>query len=76
MNAISLPKTSSFRSVNQTLLPKDPKAKAQAPKQDKDKSEEEEGTKNPEMRELSQQIDSHIVVLNEDNPKTAANSMI
>ena len=76
VNAVSLPKTSSFKSVDQTLLPKDPKAKAQAPKQDKDKSEEKKGTESPEMKELSQQIDSHIMVLNEDNLRTTANSTI
>ena len=53
MNAISLPETSPFKSVDQIPLPKDPKAKAQAPKQDKDRSEEEEGTESSEMGELS-----------------------
>nr|POE98721.1 hypothetical protein CFP56_75447 [Quercus suber] len=53
-------------------LPEDPKAKAQAPKQDEDSSEEEEGTKSLETTELSQQIDSHVVVLDEENSTTAA----
>lgn len=76
VNAIGLPETSPFESINQIPLPKDPKAKAQAPKQDEDRSEEKEGTESSKMGELSQQIDSHVVLLNEDNSRTAATSTI
>ena len=76
MNAISLLDTSPFRSADQILLPEDPEAQAQAPKQDEDSSEKEEGTKSSELRELSHQIDSHVVVLDEDNPTTIAPSVI
>lgn len=34
--------------------------------------EEEEGKDNPSMRELSQEIDAHVVVLDEENPTTIA----
>ena len=54
VNAIGLPETSPFESINQIPLPKDPKAKAQAPKQDEDRSEEKEGTESSKMGELSQ----------------------
>ena len=63
-------------SDDQILLCEDPKAEAQAPKQDEDSNEKEEGTDSLEMRDLSQQIDSHVVVLDEDNPTTAAPLMI
>ena len=76
VNAISLPDTSPFMSDDQILLCEDPEAEAQAPKQDEDSNEEEEGTDSLEMRDLSQQIDSHVVVLDEDNPTTAAPLMI
>nr|POE98986.1 proteasome assembly chaperone 2 [Quercus suber] len=39
--------------ANHIPLPEDPKAKAQAPEQDEDSSEEEEGTKSLETTELS-----------------------
>ena len=75
MNAIGLPDTSPFKSADQIPLPKDPKVKAQAQEESEDNSEEEEGAKSFEMRELSHQIDSHTVVLNEDNPATTVPSV-
>nr|POF00147.1 hypothetical protein CFP56_19103 [Quercus suber] len=35
-------------------------------------SEEEESAESPKMRELSHQIDSHVLVLDEDSPATTA----
>ena len=70
VNAIGLPDTSPFRSVDQIPLPKDLEVKAQAQGQSEDSSEEEEGIKSLEMKELSQQIDFHVVVLDEDNLAT------
>nr|POE61247.1 hypothetical protein CFP56_61493 [Quercus suber] len=76
VNAIGLPETSPFRSANHISLPEDPEAEAEAPEQDKDGNEEEEGTESLKTRELSQQIDSHVVVLDEDNLTTATTSTI
>lgn len=44
VNAIDLLKNSPFRSADQVPLPEDPKAEIQAPEQDEDSSEEDEGT--------------------------------
>ena len=35
-------------------------------------SDEEEGTESSKSRELSKQIDSHVVVLDDNQPRTAA----
>ena len=75
MNTIGLPDTSSFRSANQIPLSEDPEVEAQAQEQSKDSSEKEENAESPEMRELSHQIDSHVVVLDEDNTTTTAPSV-
>ena len=75
VNTIGLPNTSSFRSANQIPLSEDPKVEAQAQEQSKDSSEKEENAKSPEMRELSHQIDSHVVVLDEDNTTTITPSV-
>ena len=75
VNTIGLPNTSSFRSANQIPLSEDPKVQAQAQEQSKDSSEKEENAKSPEMRELSHQIDSHVVVLDEDNTTTITPSV-
>nr|POF24674.1 hypothetical protein CFP56_67247 [Quercus suber] len=45
--------------------------KTQAEEQGEDSSDEEEGTESSEARELSKQIDSHVVVLDYDNSRTA-----
>ena len=75
VNTIGLPNTSSFRSANQIPLSEDPEVEAQAQEQSKDSSEKEENAKSPEMRELSHQIDSHVVVLDEDNTTTITPSV-
>ena len=75
VNAIGLPDTFSFRSANQIPLSEDPEVEAQAQEQSVDSSEEEEGAKSPEMKELSHQIDSHVVVLDEDNLAITAPSV-
>ena len=75
VNTIGLPDTSSFRSANQIPLSEDPEVEAQAQEQSKDSSEKEENAESPEMRELSHQIDSHVVVLDEDNTTTTAPSV-
>ena len=74
VNAIGLPDTSPFRSVDQIPLTKDLEVKAQAQGQSEDSSEKEEGIESPEMKELSQQIDFHVVVLDEDNLATTAST--
>lgn len=71
VNVIGLPNTSPFRNADQIPLLKDPQVKAQAQEQFEDGSEEEEGAESPDMLELSQQIDFHMVVLDEDNLTTA-----
>ena len=70
VNAIGLPKTSLSRNVDQILLPEDPQNEAQAQEQPENDSEEEEEMESPSMMELSQQINFHMVVLDEDNPTT------
>ncbi|KAL0004888.1 hypothetical protein SO802_012449 [Lithocarpus litseifolius] len=70
LNAIGLPKTSLFRDVDRISLPKDLPIEAQAQEQLKDNNEEEEAD-SPSMMELSWQIDSHVVVLDEENPTTS-----
>ena len=75
VNAIGLPDTSPFRSADQISLPEDLEVKAQAQEQSEDNSEEDEGAESPEMRELSHQIDSHMVLLDEDNLATTTLSV-
>ena len=41
-----------------------------------DSNEEDEGTKSPETKELSQKIDSHVVVVDDDNPRIATTSTL
>lgn len=45
-------------------FPKDPIVGAQA------RDEEEEGAESSKSRELSQQMNFHVVVINEDQPRT------
>nr|POE62723.1 hypothetical protein CFP56_26483 [Quercus suber] len=66
----SLPDTSPFKSADQIPLPKNPQFEAQSQEQSEDGNEREEGAESPEMRKLSQQINSQVVVLDEDNPAT------
>lgn len=67
-NAIGLP----FRSIDRVPLPEDPTVEAQAKEQGKVSSDEEEDAESSESRELSKQIDFHVVVLDDDQPRTAA----
>ena len=70
VNAISLLENFSFRSTNRVPLAEDPAIETQAEKQGEDSSDEEDCVKNPESMELSKQIDSYVVALNDDNPRT------
>ena len=70
VNAINLLEDSSFRSTNRVPLPEDPAIETQAEKQGEDSSDKEDCVKSPESRELSKQIDSYVVALNDDNPRT------
>lgn len=72
VNAIELPEGSPFRQIDQVPLPEDPALGTQAKGQEKDSSNDDEGRKNPESWELSKQIDSHVVVLDEEQLRTEA----
>ena len=72
VNAISLLEDSPFKSADRVSLPEDSKVKTQAKEQGKDSSNEEEGIETPKAKELSKQIDSHVVVLDDDNSRTTA----
>nr|POF10531.1 hypothetical protein CFP56_04756 [Quercus suber] len=69
VNAISLPKSSTFRDPNQIPLPNDLPIQASTQEQHNDDGDEE-GEDSPSMVELAQQIDSHLVVIDVDNPTT------
>lgn len=71
INAIGLPQNSFFRGTKQIPLPNDLPIEVQADDQSED-AEEEEGEDNPGMRELSQQIDAHVVVIDEENQITTS----
>ena len=70
VNANRLYANSPFRSTEQVPLPKDATVGAQAGEKEEESSDEEEGAESSESQELSRQIDSHVVVLNEDQPRT------
>ena len=72
VNVVDLLEESLFRSADQVLLPEDLVVKTQAEEQGEDSSKEEEGTESLESRELSKQIDSHVVVSDDDNPRTTS----
>ena len=72
VNAVDLLEDSPFKSVDRVSLPEDLVVKTHAEEQGEDSSEEEEGMKSPESRKLSMQIDSHVVALDDDNPRTTA----
>lgn len=46
----------------------------QAEKEGEDSSDKEEGLESPESRKLSKQIDSHVVVLDNNQPRTATST--
>ena len=72
VNAIGLPENSPFRNSNRVPLLEDPASEAQAEEQEEDSSDKEEGTESPESQELSRQIGSHVVVLDDDQSRTKA----
>lgn len=61
VNAIGLLDNSPFRDTSQVPLPKD------LPVDDQGEESEEEGDDSPGMRELSEQIDANVMVLDEEN---------
>lgn len=67
VNAIGLPKDSFFRSANRVLLLKNPIIETQVKKEGEDSSDEEEGSRSTESKEMSRQIDFHVVVLDDDH---------
>lgn len=69
INAIRLPKESPFKKANQVPLPEDPVVGVQTEEQEEDSSDDDEGSESPESRELSRQIDSHIVVIDDEQPR-------
>ena len=66
VNTVDLPKDSPFKSDDQVLLPENPTVETQAERQ---VSSDKEGSESLESRELSKQINSHVVVLDDDNPR-------
>ena len=67
VNTLNFPESSSFKDPAQIPLPND--LPIQAPtKEQSDKDGNEEGGDSPRMRELAKQIDSHVVVIDVDNP--------
>ena len=58
--------------IDWVLLPEDLAIEDQAEEKGEDNSDEEEGVKSPESWELSQQIDSHVAVLDGDQLRTRA----
>ena len=75
VNVVDLPEDSPFKSANRVLLPEDLMVKTQVEEQGKNSNEEEEGMESPESRDLSKQIDSHVVVLDDDNPRTTSTTL-
>lgn len=71
-NSIGLRDDSIFRSTDQVPLLKNPTIRVQAREEKEDSGDEEKSAESPKIRELSWQIDSHVVVLNDDQPRTGA----
>ena len=69
MNAIGLPESSAFRDPNQIPLANDSPIQASTQEQF-DKEDDEEGEESSSMAELTKQIDSHVVVIDMENPVT------
>ena len=67
VNTVDLPKDSPFKSDDQVLLPENPTVETQVERQVS--NDKEEGSESLESRELSKQINSHVVVLDDDNPR-------
>lgn len=71
VNAIGLPEDSPFRSSNPVLLLENPVEETQAKVEGEDNNDEEEGSESPVSREMSRQIYSNVVVLDDDQPRTS-----
>ena len=67
VNTVDLPKDFPFKSDDQVLLPENPTVETQVERQVS--NDKEEGSESLESRELSKQINSHVVVLDDDNPR-------
>lgn len=72
VNAIGLPKDSPFRIVDRILLLENPRVENQVEEESEDSSDKDEGSESPESKDLSRQIDSHVVVLDNDQLRTFA----
>lgn len=72
VNAIGLPKDSPFRIVDRILLLENPRVENQVEEESEDRSDKDEGSESPESKDLSRQIDSHVVVLDDDQLRTSA----
>lgn len=70
VNAILVLDDSTFKGTNWVLLPEDLIIRAHAGDKEEDSSDEEKGVESPESQELSWQIDFHVVVLDDDQPRT------
>ena len=57
-------------------MPADLEIEKQDLDQGEDSSDEDEGTKSPKTKELSQKIDSHVMVVDDDNLRTATTSTL
>ena len=68
MNTLNLLEDSPFRDASQVPLPEDPPVNTQD--DDQEEKSKDERDDNPGMRELSEQIDAHVVVLDEENPSS------
>ena len=68
MNTLNLLEDSPFRDASQVPLPEDPPVNTQDDDQEEESKDERDD--NPGMRELSEQIDAHVVVLDEENPSS------
>lgn len=71
INAIGLPKDSFFKSAIRVLLLENPIIETQVEKEGEDSSDEEEGSRSTEFREMSRPIDSHVVVLDDDHSRNS-----
>lgn len=65
VNALGLLENSPFKDASQFPLLEDPPVDTQA--NDQEEEFDDEGDDSPSMRELSKQINAHVVVLDEEN---------
>ena len=71
VNSIRLSEDSPFRKADQVPMPEDLAIGVQTEGQ-KDSSDDEECGESPKSRELSRQINSHVVVLNDEQSRIGA----